>query len=122
MYPVSRRGRTVLEADACGIGLLATRKGVAERSLVEIALDLTKRFDHRGAPGHGAGIQIDIPWPLLLDRFSAHSKLIAQRDVALATFFLPFEAPLRRRCVEEVERLAALAGAHVLQWADVPID
>lgn len=122
MYPVLRNGKTVLESDACGIGLLATRKGIAERSLVEIALDLMKRFDHRGAPGHGAGLQIDIPWPLLLDRFHTHSKVIAQRDVALGMFFLPFEAPLRRQCVEAVEHLAAVAGADVLQWADVPVN
>ncbi|AIE86400.1 glutamate synthase-related protein [Fimbriimonas ginsengisoli] len=112
----------MLEADACGIGLLATRKGVAERRLVETALELTTRFDHRGAPGHGAGLQLDIPWPMLLDRFGLHAKAIAQRDVALGMFFLPFEAPLRRRCVETVERLAAVAGADVLQWADVPVN
>jgi len=122
MYPVLRNDRTILESDACGIGLLASRKGVAERSLVETALSLAKRFDHRGAPGHGAGIQLDIPWPLLLDRFSQHAKLIAQRDIALGTFFLPFDAPLRRRCVDTVERLASMVGADVLQWKDVPID
>jgi len=122
MYEVTRNGRTILEADACGIGLLASRKGVAERRLVDLALELTQRFDHRGAPGHGAGFQLDIPWPLLLDRFGEHAKLIAQRDVALGMFFLPFDGPLRRRCVEEVERLAAMAGADVLQWADVPVN
>jgi len=122
MYEVTRNGRTILEADACGIGLLATLKGVAERRLVDAALDLTGRFDHRGAPGHGAGLQLDIPWPLLLDRFSAHAKVIAQHDVSLGMFFLPFDAPLRRRCVETVERLATLAGADVLQWADVPVN
>jgi len=37
-------------------------------------------------------------------------------------FFLPFEASLRRRCVEVVEELAGLAGAPVLQWAEVPIN
>jgi glutamate synthase domain-containing protein 2/glutamate synthase domain-containing protein 1/glutamate synthase domain-containing protein 3 len=122
MYPVSRNGRTILEADACGIGFLATRKGVAERRVVELALDLATRFDHRGAPGHGAGVQLEIPWPILLDRFGDHAKLIAQRDVALGMFFLPFEPPLRHRCVAAVEHVADLAGAQVLQWEDVPIN
>ncbi len=122
MYEVSRNGKTILESDACGIGFLASRRGVAERRIVDVALDIAKRYDHRGAPGHGAGVQIDIPWPLLLDRFSDHSKPIAQRDVALGMFFLPYDAPLRRRCVEVVEELATLAGAPVLQWADVPIN
>ncbi|MCW5942127.1 MAG: hypothetical protein KIS66_07835 [Fimbriimonadaceae bacterium] len=122
MYKVIRNGRPALEAAACGIGFLATRKGVAERRLVEYALELCTRFDHRGAPGHGAGIQVDIPWPLLLDRFPDHAKLIAQRDCALGMFFLPFDAVLRRRCVTLIEELAALAGADVLEWADVPVD
>lgn len=122
MYKVIRNGRPAYEAAACGIGFLATRKGVAERRLVEYALDLCTRFDHRGAPGHGAGVQVDIPWPLLLDRFPDHAKLIAQRDCALGMFFLPFDAVLRRKCVSLIEELAALAGADVLEWADVPVD
>jgi glutamate synthase domain-containing protein 2/glutamate synthase domain-containing protein 1/glutamate synthase domain-containing protein 3 len=120
VYEVQRNGKTILEADACGIGFLASRKGVPERALVEKAYNLIAQFDHRGAPGHGAGIQVDIPWALLMERFPAHSRLIAQRDVALGMFFLPFEAPLRRECVERVEALAEIAGAEVLQWVDVP--
>ncbi len=122
LYEVNRNGKTILESDACGIGFLASRRGVAERRIIDVALDIAKRYDHRGAPGHGAGVQLDIPWPMLLDRFSEHSKLIAQRDVALGMFFLPYEAALRRQCVEVVEELAASAGAPVLQWADVPIN
>ncbi len=122
MYEVTTNGRPRLESDACGIGFLATRKGIAERRLIDAALEITQQFDHRGAPGHGAGIQLDIPWSLLLDRFSAHAKLIAQRDVALGMFFLPFDSDLRTRCVEAVEWLASLAGAEVLQWSDVPVD
>ncbi len=120
MYYVKKNGRNVLEADACGIGFVATRKGAADRQVVEEGLNLCKRFDHRGAPGHGAGVQTDIPWALLLDRFPNHVKLIAQHDVALGTFFLPYEGPMRRRCVDVVEELARLAGSDILQWADVP--
>jgi glutamate synthase domain-containing protein 2/glutamate synthase domain-containing protein 1/glutamate synthase domain-containing protein 3 len=122
MYSVQRNGRSIFEADACGIGFLASRKGVAQRELVEQALALTKHFDHRGAPGHGAGLQLDIPWALLVDRFPKHGKLIVQHDVALGMFFLPFEARLRQKCIEEVERIAALAGATCLDWADVPLN
>ncbi len=122
MYPVQRNGQTILEADACGIGFLASRKGVADRALVELGLRMTKDFDHRGAPGHGAGVQIDIPWGLLIDRFPRHIRALAQRDVALGMFFLPYDAGHRAHCVEHVERLARLAGADVLQWADVEVD
>src|SRR5262249_53799174 len=119
--PVSGR-RAKPEAAACGIGFLASRKGVAERAVVEIALSLCRQFDHRGAPGHGAGLLLDIPWPLLLDRFPEHVRAVAQRDVALGMFFLPFDTGQRRLCVATVEDLAAEAGADVLGWADVPFN
>jgi len=51
MYRPEPPDTTRREHAACGIGFLASRKGVAERRLVEIALDLCKQFDHRGAPG-----------------------------------------------------------------------
>jgi glutamate synthase (ferredoxin) len=122
VYPVQRNNRTILESDACGIGFLATRKGVAERAVVELGLELTREFDHRGAPGHGAGVQLEIPWALLIDRFPRHVRAIAQRDVAVGMFFMPFDPGARAHCVEQVEAVARLAGADVLQWADVPID
>jgi glutamate synthase (ferredoxin) len=120
--PDRRRSRAKPEAAACGIGFLASRKGVAERALVDMALGLCRQFDHRGAPGHGAGLLLDIPWPLLLDRFPEHTRPIAQRDVALGMFFLPEDAKERRVCVETVEDLAGEAGAEVLGWADVPFN
>ncbi len=122
MYRPEPPDTTRRDHAACGIGFLASRKGVAERRLVEIALDLCKQFDHRGAPGHGAGLLLDIPWPLLLDRFPEHTRAIAQRDIALGMFFLPYEAGPRRACVDAVEDMAALAGADVLAWADVPVN
>jgi len=122
VYSVIKNGKPALEADACGIGFLATRMGVAERRLVEYGLELCTRFDHRGAVGHGAGVQLDIPWPMLLERFPKHVKLIAQRDVALGMFFLPFEPILRRQCVAMVEAMAELADVQILDWHEVTID
>jgi glutamate synthase (ferredoxin) len=116
------RRRPKPEAAACGIGFLASRKGVPERAVVGMALGLCQQFDHRGAPGHGAGLLLDIPWPLLLDRFPEHARAIAQRDVALGMFMLPFDNARRRQCVETVEELASQAGADVLGWADVPFN
>ncbi|MFZ4507253.1 MAG: glutamate synthase-related protein [Fimbriimonas sp.] len=123
MYQVIRNGKPALEADACGIGFVASRHGAPSRQILDEALELCKQFDHRGAPGHGAGIQLDIPWALLLDRFgSKYSKLIANRRVALGMFFLPYENDQRRKCVEVVDELAKLAGAPVLQWVEVDVN
>ena len=80
--PPPRRARP--EKAACGIGFLASRKGVAERKVVGMALGLCQQFDHRGAAGHGAGLLIDIPWPLLLDRFPEHTRAISATDASSA--------------------------------------
>jgi glutamate synthase (ferredoxin) len=122
VYKVQKNGQTIFESDACGIGFIASRKGVYQRSIVDLALDLTQHFDHRGAPGHGAGFQLDIPWPILLDRFPRHAKKVAQHDVALGMFFFPVDDHLRAVCMAKVEEIAAIAGAHCLDWAEVPIN
>jgi glutamate synthase domain-containing protein 2/glutamate synthase domain-containing protein 1/glutamate synthase domain-containing protein 3 len=121
MYLVRRNDREILEADACGIGFLATRNGVASRKILDLGLSLTREFDHRGAPGHGAGVQLEIPWELLMERFPRHAKEIAAREVSLGMFFMPFDNSARAACVERVEELAFLAGSDVLQWKDVPV-
>ena len=122
MYSINRNGHEILEADACGIGFLASKNGVATHSIVEKALKLTKNFDHRGASGHGAGIQIDIPWGVLSERFPRFHKLIARRYLALGMFFFPQDEALRNRCKSVVEELALIAGSEVLSWELVPID
>jgi len=65
---------------------------------------------------------LDIPWALLLERFPNHTRELAQRDVAVGMFFLPFDTIRRRECIERVEQLAALGGADVLGWADIPFN
>lgn len=122
MYEVLRNGKTILEADACGIGFVVSRKGVPERSVLDAALDFSSRFDHRGAPGHGAGMQLDIPWSMLIERFPRHAKELAQRNVAVAMFFMPFEGEIRNMGVRAVEELTHLAGADILAWANVELN
>lgn len=122
MYEVTRNGKTILEADACGIGFVATRKGQPDRKVVDVGLHLCRQFDHRGAPGHGSGVLLDIPWKIVRQRFPDHAAAIDRRDVALGMFFLPYEPKLRSECIERVEEVAALAGAEVLQWEAVPAD
>ena len=122
MYEVLRNGKTILEADACGIGFVVSRKGVPERSILDAALDFSSRFDHRGAPGHGAGMQTDIPWSMLIERFPRHAKELAQRNVAVAMFFMPFEGEIRNLGIRAVEELTHLVGADILAWANVDLN
>ena len=59
--------RKNFEHDSCGIGVIASIKGVRSRSIIEDSLGLLNNLDHRGArgadtdTGDGAGILIQIP-------------------------------------------------------------
>ena len=56
-----------MEHDACGIGFIADIKGKKSHAILEDALTILKRLDHRGArgadedTGDGAGIMAQIP-------------------------------------------------------------
>ncbi len=56
-----------LEKDACGIGLICNYRNKASHQLVDNALVMLERMEHRGAlgfdkdTGDGAGILIQIP-------------------------------------------------------------
>ena len=55
------------EHSSCGVGLIASLKGVPKREIVEMGIEALKCLYHRGAvdadgkTGDGAGIQLDIP-------------------------------------------------------------
>lgn len=121
MYEVTVDGKSRLEVDACGIGFVASLGGVANRSVLDTALQITNCFDHRGAPGHGAGMQVEIPWELIKERFPDYAAEIDHKEVALAVFFMPWEATQRQACIAAIDRLTHLAGADVLEWANVPM-
>ena len=56
-----------LESDACGIGLITQYKGEKSHKLVDDALTMLERMQHRGAcgcepdSGDGAGISLQMP-------------------------------------------------------------
>ena len=104
------------------MGFLASRQGVAERRLIDIALELSGSSTTAARPATAPGCCSTSPGRCCSTAFPTTSALVAQRDVALGMFFLPFDAVPRRRCVKRVEELAALAEADVLGWADVPVD
>jgi len=122
MYRVNCSGKTNLEADACGIGFVATRGGLANRGTVDFGIHLCAQFDHRGAPGHGSGVILDIPWSLMESRFPDYADRVQAKDVAVGAFFLPRDKNLYEECVRRIERVARSAGADVLAWAEVPVE
>ena len=95
------------ERGDCAIGFLASRKGVAERALVGHGARASAGSSTTAArPGTAPACCSTSPGRSCSTASPSTRALIAQRDVALGMFFLPFDGPRRRRCVETVEDLA----------------
>ena len=83
------------EHDACGVGFVADLRGRASRDLVDDALTVLTRLEHRGAAGSdpetgdGAGILLQLPHDLLSDAArDADVGLPEPGAYALAQIFL----------------------------------
>jgi glutamate synthase domain-containing protein 2/glutamate synthase domain-containing protein 1/glutamate synthase domain-containing protein 3 len=107
------------EKDACGVGFVVNRKGLASHEIVQSALKALRCVEHRGAcgadriTGDGAGIMTDIPFDLF-----GYSK----GSVAVATLFMPRTAPKIRLALKVFEDTFNFFGLKVLDYRDVPID
>src|SRR5437773_377767 len=117
------------ERDSCGVGFVCHIKGKASKRIVDNALDMLERMNHRGAcgcepdSGDGAGITVQIP-----DKF--FRKVMARQGVtlppkgqyAISQVFLPKDMISRHACQAIVEKTAREYGMVVLGWRDVPTD
>ena len=104
--------RVQFEHDACGLGFVASVKGIPSHEIVQQALMILQNLDHRGAVGadpllgDGAGILIQIP-----DQFFSHPEMAKQNillpqpgDYGVGMIFLPREHASRRACEQEIEK------------------
>ena len=115
------------EHDACGVGMVAHIKGAKSHAIIEQALEILEKLDHRGAVGadpllgDGAGILIQIPDPLIRRWADENGHdLPASGDYAVAMCFLPQDEAARNFVVEQFERFTAKEGQRFIGWRDVP--
>ena len=116
------------EHDACGLGTVVSLDGVASYGVVEQALTVLERLDHRGATGadpetgDGAGILIQMPHRFLA-RVAAEAglDLPAAGDYGIGMVFLPHDAEQRLRCNEIAVRTVAEEGHRAVGWREVPV-
>lgn len=115
------------EKDACGMGFIAQKDGQASHTLVDYALTMLERMNHRGGTGaepdtgDGAGILMAIPDSFFQKKAEEIGLYLPPKgDYAVAMLFLPKEkAPkeaLQKAIVSDIEQ----AGYHVLWERDVP--
>ncbi len=129
-YPPSQglyRGR--YEHDSCGVGFVANMDGRKDHEVIVNGLKVLENLMHRGAiggdqtTGDGAGILLQLP-----DLF--FNKVCVQQNISLPPLgrygvgmvFLPFDAGLGNRWVQEIEQAVSHEGLTPLGWRDVPVD
>ena len=117
------------ETDACGMGFVAQIDDIASHQLVDYALTMLERMNHRGGTGaepdtgDGAGMLLAMPDEFF--RLKAKEEKIdlpPLGDYAVAQLFLPQDKVaktiLEDSLISEIKRL----GFHVLLSRDVPFN
>ena len=118
------------EKDACGVGFIAHIKGKQSHAIVQDALVMLHRMDHRGAcgceanTGDGAGILTALPHQFLR-RVAADDAGIAiptDRPYGAGIVFMPPDEAQQAQCRAIIERLVEEEGQVLLGWRQVPRD
>ena len=119
--------RSRFEHDNCGIGAVVNIKGIRSRRVVDDALTIVEKLEHRagkdaeGKTGDGVGILSQIPFALYKKECDKLGFDIgAEGDFAVGMFFLPQSELKRNQAKKLFEIIADKNGLKVLGWRDVP--
>ncbi len=116
------------EHDNCGIGAIIHIKGEKSHQLVDDALKIVERLEHRagkdaeGKTGDGVGILTQIPHAFFVKELAAQGvTLPEERKYGVGMFFLPDKDLAVRQAKKMFETIAAKEGFSVLAWREVPV-
>ncbi len=115
------------EHDSCGIGLVASIKGVRSHDIIQKGLTVLENLSHRGAvgcdpcTGDGAGIILQVPHRLL-ERSASEIGIKLPRPGAygVGIVFLPPNPQARGACEKIFEKMILEEEHRLLGWRDVP--
>ena len=113
------------EHDACGIGAVVNIDGIASHDVVDDALTIVERLEHRagkdatGQVGDGVGVLLQMPHKL----YSTFGLDLGQKgDYGVGMFFFPQENLQRRQAQKLFEVICGKEGVPFLGWRQVPVD
>ena len=110
------------EHDACGIGFIANINGKPERFIIDQALEMLRRLDHRAGhnkkTGDGAGILTQIPDALFRKTMADLPEL---GDYAVGMMFVPREAS-ESHIAAVISEESGQLGLSLLGFRTVPVN
>ena len=116
------------EHDACGIGAIVKIDGVPEYAVMDDALSIVEKLEHRagkdasGTVGDGVGILLQISHPFFAAVAEEMKMEIGQAgDYGIGMFFLPQDQLKRTFAKRLFEVIADKEGISVLGWRELPI-
>lgn len=129
--PFQRQGlyRPQFEHDNCGIGAVVNINGERSRRVVEDALTIVEKLEHRagkdaeGKTGDGVGILSQIPYVF----FKAEADKLGfdageEGDFGVGMFFFPQSELKRNQAKKMFEIILKKQGMEFLGWRNVPSD
>lgn len=127
--PFERQGlyRPQFEHDNCGIGAVVNINGEKSRRVVEDALTIVEKLEHRagkdaeGKTGDGVGILSQIPYEF----FKSETEKIglnigAEGDFGVGMFFFPQSELKRNQAKKMFEIILKKQGMEFIGWREVP--
>ncbi|MDR1013009.1 MAG: glutamate synthase subunit alpha, partial [Lactobacillales bacterium] len=117
------------EKSACGMGFVAQIDGKASHQLIENALMMLERMNHRGGTGaeadtgDGAGILFNIPDAFFRNEALKDNVILPKSGkYAVGMFFLSREIKLKNKLKRLIVHDIENSGYHVVWIRDVPIN
>ncbi|MEM9772109.1 MAG: glutamate synthase central domain-containing protein, partial [Cyanobacteria bacterium P01_D01_bin.73] len=117
----------VEERDACGVGFIAQKQGIASHDLVKKAAIALGCMEHRGGcsadrvSGDGAGMMTAIPWDLLEAWVEAEEEESFDRNrAAVGMVFLPQKPLSAAKAKAAIANVLTDEGLELVAWRLVP--
>ncbi|MEK4252240.1 glutamate synthase large subunit [Paenibacillus sp. FSL W7-1287] len=115
------------EKDACGMGFVASIKGVKSHDVISKALNLLENMEHRGGQGSepntgdGAGILIQIPHQFYSSEWKKQNiELPEPEQYAVGMMFMPQDAASRQEIEAVLAQIIEEEGQELIGFREVP--